>query len=276
MSIREDILHHLYKRISMVIILLVSLCTSLLDEFLQPSLLMSLGSGILQLSLLTYLWSYFILTSLWNIFQWRLYKDIHTVMSMPSKPEMFIQCIQVKSETPKSWVSSCLSLHSYLKLFYKFITYYTFNNSYNIDTWNIRRQVIGYSMSLKRKPRMKLKLSSHEENKYNLMFNNVLTLDSDLLWSNTHKGCCVLNASEYNYKLRNVIGRGDESKITKWTWFNTQVHETFLCLWMISRKLVDHTNIGRAINCLLDLVYAPSTSTRDSIRSTTSFLYTLD
>ena len=53
MSIREDILHHLYKRISMVIILLVSLCTSLLDEFLQPSLLMSLGSGVLQSSLLT-------------------------------------------------------------------------------------------------------------------------------------------------------------------------------------------------------------------------------
>ena len=43
---------------------------------------------------------------------------------------------------------------------------------------------------------------------------------------------------------------------------------------MISRKLVDHTNIGRAIGCLLDLVYAPSTSMRDSIRSTTSFFRT--
>ena len=43
---------------------------------------------------------------------------------------------------------------------------------------------------------------------------------------------------------------------------------------MISRKLVDHTNIGSAIGCLLDLVYAPSTLMRDSIGSTTSFLHT--
>ena len=55
---------------------------------------------------------------------------------------------------------------------------------------------------------------------------------------------------------------------------NKQVHDTFLCSWMISRKLVDHTNIGRAIGCLLDLVHAPSASMRDSIGSTTSFFYT--
>ena len=48
MSICEDILYHLYKRISTVMLLLVSLRTSLLDEFLQPSLLMSLRSGILH------------------------------------------------------------------------------------------------------------------------------------------------------------------------------------------------------------------------------------
>ena len=51
-SIREDILHHLYKRISTVILVLVFLRISLLDKFIQPSLFMSLRSGMLQLSLL--------------------------------------------------------------------------------------------------------------------------------------------------------------------------------------------------------------------------------
>ena len=53
--------------------------------------------------------------------------------------------------------------------------------NYNINTWNIRRQVVGYIMSPKRKPRMKLKANNHEENKYHLMFNNVLSSDSDIL-----------------------------------------------------------------------------------------------
>ena len=43
---------------------------------------------------------------------------------------------------------------------------------------------------------------------------------------------------------------------------------------MISQMLVDHTNIGRAIGRLLNVVYAPSASTRDSIGSTTSFFHT--
>ena len=102
----------------------------------------------------------------------------------------------------------------------------------------------------------------------------MLPSDSDLLWTNTRKGYCLLNANEYNYKLRSVIGRGDESKVTKWTWFNKQVRDTLLCSWMISRKLVDYTNIGRAIGRLLDLVYAPSAGMRDSVGSTTSFFHT--
>ena len=98
-----------------------------------------------------------------------------------------------------------------------------------------------------------------------------MTSDSDLLGSDTHKGCCVLNTTEYNYKLRSVIGLEDESKVIKWTWFNKQVHDTFLCSWMISRNLVDHTNIERAIGCLLDMVYAPFASMRDSLVSATLF-----
>ena len=52
------------------------------------------------------------------------------------------------------------------------------------------------------------------------------------------------------------------------------MRDTFLYLWMISRKLGDHTNIGRAIGRILDKVYAPSVSMRDSIGSTTSFFHT--
>ena len=84
----------------------------------------------------------------------------------------------------------------------------------------------------------------------------------------------MLNTTDYNYKLRSVIGQDDDSKVTKWTCFNKQVHDTFLSSWMISRKLVDHTTIGRAIGRILDSVYAPSMLMRDSIGSATSFFHT--
>ena len=122
---------------------------------------------------------------------------------------------------------------------------------------------------------MKLKAKRYAEDKYHLIFNNILTSSSYLLQSNTHKEYCVLNTTDYNYKLRSVIGQEDESKVTKWTWFNKQMRDTFLCSWMISRKLVDHTNIGRAIGRILDMVYVPSVLMRDSVRSETSLFYTL-
>ena len=117
---------------------------------------------------------------------------------------------------------------------------------------------------------MKLKAWSPEQNKCHFVFNNVLPSDSNLLRTNSHKGCCMLNANEYNYKLRSVIGREDEYTVTNRTWLNKQVRDTLLCSWMISRKLVDHTNIDIAIGRLLDLVYAPSAGMRNSVRSTTS------
>ena len=43
---------------------------------------------------------------------------------------------------------------------------------------------------------------------------------------------------------------------------------------MVSQKLVDGTNIGRAIGYLLNLVYAPSAGTRNSVGSTASFFHT--
>ena len=118
---------------------------------------------------------------------------------------------------------------------------------YNTDTWNIRKQVVGYIMSLKRKRRTKLKTKGRIEGYYHRLFNHVLESSSNLVQSNIHKGCCVLDTTNYNYKVRNVIGQEDDSKATKWTWFNELVHDTFLCSWMISRELVDYTNMRRAI-----------------------------
>ena len=43
---------------------------------------------------------------------------------------------------------------------------------------------------------------------------------------------------------------------------------------MILQKLIDGSNIGRAIGRLLDLVYAPSAGMRSSVESTTSFFHT--
>ena len=50
------------------------------------------------------------------------------------KPEMLLQGIQGKPETPKMWLPLCSSLHLYSKLFYKFVSYYMINHTYNVDT----------------------------------------------------------------------------------------------------------------------------------------------
>ena len=134
---------------------------------------------------------------------------------------------QVKPETPKSWISSHSSLQPYVKYFYKFVTYYMFDHNYNIDTCDIRRQIVEYIMSVKRKRGAKLKAKGCAEGRYHRIFNNVLESSSDLLRINTHKSCSVLKATDYNYKLRSVIGREDNSSVTKLTWFNKLVRDTF-------------------------------------------------
>ena len=200
---------------------------------------------------------------IWKIFLNRLYKDICTVTP-----------IQVKFETTKLLLPLHSSLQPYMKYFYKLTMYYMIDYNHSINSGSIKGQAVEYIMPLKRKQRTKLKAYSPEENKYHLMFNNLLSSDSDLLQTNTHKGCCMLDVNECNYKLMSVIGREDESKVTKRMWFNKQVCGTLLCSWMISRKLVDHTNIGRAIKCLLGLVYTSSAGMRDSVVSTKSYFHT--
>ena len=113
-SLRDDILHHLYKGISATVHLLFFLLTSLQSEFLRLSLLVSLRSGILQSSLLTSLQNKFIIASslifLRKIFLRRLYEDIPTAAHIYLKPEILLENIrrfmsllkQVKPKAPKS------------------------------------------------------------------------------------------------------------------------------------------------------------------------------
>ena len=103
---------------------------------------------------------------------------------------------QVKPEPSESLIPSHSSLQPYVKYFYKFVTYYMFDHNYNIDTCDIRRQIVGYIMSLKRKQGAKLKAKECTEGRYHRTFNNVLESSSDLLQTNTHKGCSMLKAKD--------------------------------------------------------------------------------
>ena len=106
-----------------------SLLVSLRYGFLLLSLLVSLRCGFLQSSLLVSLQSIFILTSpltpLWKTFLRRLYEDIPSVTPIPLKPEMFLQYIrrsviilvEVKPESPESWIPSRLSYINYYLLY---------------------------------------------------------------------------------------------------------------------------------------------------------------
>ena len=114
---------------------------------------------------------------------------------------------------------------------------------------------------------MKLKAKSCAEDKFHLIFNNVLTSSPDLLQSNTHKGCCVLNTTDYNYKLRSMIGREDDFTTNKRTWFDVPVRATFLWSWMISLVLGDYTDMRGITGYILGDVPAPHVSMNDSIGS---------
>ena len=147
----EDISYYLYKGISTVVHLLLSLPASLRNGSLHSSLptslsslLVSMRNGILKSSLLASLQSNFVraspMTTLWKIFLRRVYKFMSTVAP-----------IQVKPEITKSWVPSNSSLQTYMKDFYKLITYYMIGYNLSINSDNIKKQVVGYIMSLKRK-----------------------------------------------------------------------------------------------------------------------------
>ena len=120
---------HNTGRVPTIFLYYMDLCPVLVIHNLEirPSFILPLNA---YFTIILFSWP----TSLWKISLWRLYEDILLVMGIPSKPEMVVQGIQVKPETPKTWIPLCSSLHSYLKFFYKFITYCMFHNNYNIDT----------------------------------------------------------------------------------------------------------------------------------------------
>ena len=83
-----------------------------------------------------------------------------------------------------------------------------------------------------------------------------------------------MNVMDYNYKLRSVTGQEDDFTANKQTLFDTQVRATFLWSWMISGPLIDYTNMGRIIGCILDGIQTPYVSMKDSIRKITSHFHT--
>ena len=145
----QDISCCLYKGVSTIVHLLLSL-------------LVSLRNGVLQSSLLVSLQNTPILLSLWNIFLRPLYEDISTTIHIQVKPEIYfynhvyedistIIPIHRKPETTRSWIQSHSSLQPYMKYFYKLITYYMIDYNHSNNTNNFRIQVVGYIMSIKRK-----------------------------------------------------------------------------------------------------------------------------
>ena len=145
-------------------------------------------------------------------------------------------------------------------------------NTY-INTWNIRKQTKWYLMFLKWKRSGKVKAKWCDEGQYHRNFNHELRSSSHFVPSCAHKGSCVMNAMDYNYKLRSVIGREDDFTTNKRTWFDAQVCATFFLSWMISLALADYTDIGRIICCILHYVLALHVSLNDSIGSVTSYFH---
>ena len=84
---------------------------------------------------------------------------------IPSKPEIFLQrireftilSIQAKPETSTFWLLLHGLLQSSVIHFYKYIGYCVIDRTANNDTWDIRKQTLGYNMFLKRKQSGKMK-----------------------------------------------------------------------------------------------------------------------
>ena len=55
------------------------------------------------------------------------------------------------------------------------------DHNYNIDAWNIRKQVTGYIMFLKRKRREKLKVKGCVGGRYHQIFNHKIESSSNLV-----------------------------------------------------------------------------------------------
>ena len=107
-------------------------------------------------------------------------------------------------------------------------------------------------MLLKRKESVKVKTKGCEKGYYHQEFNHELEPNLHLVTSCIHVGSYEMNTLNYNYKLRSVFGLEDDFATSMWRWFDTQVCNTCLWSWMISWSLVDYTDMGRIVGCILD------------------------
>ena len=268
MSLQDNILLHLYRCVSTIVSLWSSLLASLRSEFLQSSLFASLRSDFLRSSLLA---------SLWNIFLRRLYRDISTVTSVPSKPEFFLQhicefticSIQAKPETFMLWLLLHASVQTSVLLFYKYIGYYMIDQTTNNTT-------LGYIMLLKRKWKREVKGNWCAKGRPHRECNNEVESSSLIVSPYVVMGSCLMNVMDYNfnYKLRSVVGWEDDFTANKWMWLDLQVRATLLWTWVISQALVDYTDMGRTIGRLLDDVQEPYVSANNSDGTITSYSHT--
>ena len=83
-------------------------------------------------------------------------------------------------------------------------------------------------LKMKERGKVKAKAKGCAEDRYHRNSNHKLEINSHLVPSCTHAGSCVMNAMNYNYKLRSVIRREDDSTTNKRMWFDTQVRATYL------------------------------------------------
>ena len=129
-------------------------------------------------------------------------------------------------------------------------------------------------MLLKKEQNAREKTKGCAEGHYHPKFNHKLVLSSHIVTSCLYLGSYVMNTFDYNYKLKSVIGQENDFTTNKWKWFDTQVCDTFLWSCLISRSLVDYTNMSGIISRILDNVCVLSMPTKDSIGSITSHFCT--
>ena len=142
------------------------------------------------------------------------------------------------------------SLQSSVTHFYRYIGYYLIDRTTNNNTWDIRKQTLGYIMFLRRKQSRKVKAKRCAKGRHNQKCNQEMESSSYIVPSYAPVGSFLTNNVmdyNFNYKLRSVIGREDNFTTNKRELFDTQVCATLLWIWMISQALVEYINIGRSI-----------------------------
>ena len=119
-----------------------------------------------------------------------------------------------------------------------------------------------------------MKAKGQAEGCYHQMIKYNVESNSHLIPSCSHMVSCLMDKTDYNYKLRSVIGHNSDFIANKWTWFNKQVRAIFLWSCMLSRALVDYINMGKMIGRILDNVYTPCVPMNNIIWTISMYFYT--